>query len=182
MDAWATLTLVVSSKATIALTSLAPNLLSSSVVSQAQSKTYGPFGVPMTVVITAVDQGVTYALAGNPGGLSYNADGGVNGFTGASSEIIAISEVTAYVAATASDTTTVLTGAGEYAGYLCTVAAGNITVYDNTAASGRVIVPLTALVVGAFPIFGAGTNGRLALATGCTVVLSGAATVVALVQ
>ena len=56
------------------------------------------------------------------------------------------------VAATASATTTVLTGAGEYAGYLCTVAAGNITVYDNTAASGRVIVPLTALVVGAFPI------------------------------
>ena len=96
--------------------------------------------------------------------------------------ITALSEVTAYAAANASATTTVLTGAGEYAGYLCTVAAGNITVYDSTAASGRVIVPLTALVVGAFPIFGAGTNGRLALVTGCTVVLSGAATVVALVQ
>jgi len=65
MDAWATLTLVVSSKATIALTSLAPNLLSSSTVSQAQSKTYGPFGVPTTVVVTAVDQGVTYDVAGN---------------------------------------------------------------------------------------------------------------------
>ena len=65
MDAWATLTLVVSSKATIALTSLAPNLLSSSVVSQAQSKTYGPFGVPMTVVVTAVDRGVTYDVVGD---------------------------------------------------------------------------------------------------------------------
>jgi len=55
----------VSGKATIVLTSLAPNLLSSSVVSQAQSKTYGPFGVPMTVVVTAVDQGVTYDVVGD---------------------------------------------------------------------------------------------------------------------
>ena len=79
MDAWATLTLVVSSKATIALTSLAPNLLSSSTVSQAQSKTYGPFGVPMTVVVTAVDQGVTYDVTGNPivNGALVDAAGGV---------------------------------------------------------------------------------------------------------
>ena len=77
MDAWATLTLVVSSKATIALTSLAPNLLSSSVVSQAQSKTYGPFGVPTTVVVTAVDRGVTYDVAGNliVNGALVDADG-----------------------------------------------------------------------------------------------------------
>ena len=118
------------------------------------------------------------ALTVPPAGL-----GLVNGaLVDAAGAITALSEVTAYAAATASATTTVLTGAGEYAGYLCTVAAGNITVYDNTAASGLVIVPTTALVVGAFPIFGAGTNGRLALVTGCTVVLSGAATVVALVQ
>ena len=65
IGAWESLTLVVSGKATIVLTSLAPNLLSSSVVSQAQSKTYGPFGVPMTVVVTAVDQGVTYDVTGD---------------------------------------------------------------------------------------------------------------------
>jgi hypothetical protein len=94
--------------------------------------------------------------------------------------IIAVSEVTAYV--TRTTTGTAHTGAGEFAGYICTVAAGNITIYDNTSAAGTVIVPTTALVVGAFPIFGAGTNGKLALTTGCHVVLSGAATVNVLVQ
>lgn len=94
-------------------------------------------------------------------------------------EIIALSEVTDYVNLTA--TGTAFTGACEYAGYVCTVAAGNITVYDNTSAAGTVIVPTTALVVGAYPIFGAGTNGKMALTTGCHVVLSGAATVNVLV-
>jgi len=65
IGAWESLTLVVSGRATMTLTSLAPNLLSSSVVSQAQSKTYGPFGVPMTVVVTAVDRGVTYDVVGD---------------------------------------------------------------------------------------------------------------------
>jgi hypothetical protein len=90
-----------------------------------------------------------------------------------------LSEVTPYVNRTA--TGTAFTGACEYAGYICTVAAGNITVYDNTSAAGTAIVPTTALVVGAFPIFGAGTNGKMALTTGCHVVLSGAATVNVLV-
>ena len=94
-------------------------------------------------------------------------------------EIIALSEVTDYVNLTA--TGTAFTGACEYAGYVCTVAAGNITIYDNTSAAGTVIVPTTALVVGAYPIFGAGTNGKMALTTGCHVVLSGAATVNVLV-
>lgn len=93
--------------------------------------------------------------------------------------IIALSEVTDYVNLTA--TGTAFTGACEYAGYVCTVAAGNITVYDNTSAAGTVIVPTTALVVGAYPIFGAGTNGKMALTTGCHVVLSGAAAVNVLV-
>ena len=93
--------------------------------------------------------------------------------------ILAISEVTDYVNLTA--TGTAFTGACEFAGYVCTVAAGNITVYDNTSAAGTVIVPTTALAVGAFPIFGAGTNGKMALTTGCHVVLSGAATVNVLV-
>ena len=94
-------------------------------------------------------------------------------------EIIALSEVTDYVNLTA--TGTAFTGACEFAGYVCTVAAGNITVYDNTSAAGTVIVPTTALAVGAFPIFGAGTNGKMTLTTGCHVVLSGAATVNVLV-
>jgi hypothetical protein len=93
--------------------------------------------------------------------------------------VLALSEVTEYVNLTA--TGTAFTGACEFAGYVCTVAAGNITVYDNTSAAGTVIVPTTALAVGAFPIFGAGTNGKMALTTGCHVVLSGAATVNVLV-
>lgn len=104
------------------------------------------------------------------GGSALSADGAV----------FALSEVSAYVPRTT--TGTAFTGACEYAGYICTVAAGNITVYDNTSASGTVIVPTTALALGAFPIFGAGTNGKMALTTGCHVVLSGAATVNVLVQ
>ena len=84
-------------------------------------------------------------------------------------------EATPYVELTA--TGTAFTGVCEYAGYYCTVAAGNITVYDNTSAAGTVIVPTTALATGPFPIFGAGTNGKQYLGTGCHVVLSGAATV-----
>ena len=87
--------------------------------------------------------------------------------------------VTPYVNRTS--TGTAHTGVGEFAGYICTVAAGNITIYDNTSAAGTVIVPTTALTLGAHPIFGAGTNGRLELKTGCHVVLSGAATVNVLV-
>jgi hypothetical protein len=106
------------------------------------------------------------------------ADSGEVSLEGGDS-IFALSEVTPYVNLTA--TGTAFTGACEFAGYVCTVAAGNITVYDNTSAAGTVIVPTTALVVGAFPIFGAGTNGKMALTTGCHVVLSGAATVNVLV-
>jgi hypothetical protein len=97
----------------------------------------------------------------------------------ADTTVIAVSEVTDYVNLTA--TGTAFTGACEFAGYVCTVAAGNITIYDNTSAAGTVIVPTTALALGAFPIFGTGTNGKMALTTGCHVVLSGAATVNVLV-
>jgi hypothetical protein len=96
--------------------------------------------------------------------------------------VIGLAEVTPEVLATASATTTVLTGAGIYQGYRCTVAAGNITVYDNTAASGKVLVPTTALALGSFPIFGAGNPRGLAVTIGVTVVLSGAATVYAGVE
>lgn len=118
-----------------------------------------------------LSDGISWRVA-----ATLNAAGSIVGAAGA---IYSLSEVTAYV--TRTTTGTAFTGACEFAGYICTVAAGNITVYDNTSAAGTVIVPTTALAVGAFPIFGAGTNGKMALTTGCHVVLSGAATVNVLV-
>ncbi len=145
---------------------------------------YGPFGVG-TISLGALEEDLRYSLGANPqlpdaGNLRYqsNDDGSVD-VLGPDDQIIGLSEVTDYVNLTA--TGTAFTGACEFAGYVCTVAAGNITVYDNTSAAGTVIVPTTALTVGAFPIFGAGTNGKMALTTGCHVVLSGAATVNVLV-
>ena len=182
MDAFASLTVTLSAKdsaGTITFTSAAPSSDRPSFDAKLQAKTFGPFLVPMTVSIAVTDGSCTYDLAGGTGGFSYDADDAVNGFVGPDSEIIALSEVSPYVNLTA--TGTAFTGACEFAGYICTVAAGNITVYDNTSAAGTVIVPTTALVVGSYPIFGAGTNGKMALATGCHVVLSGAATVNVLV-
>lgn len=179
LDAWASVTLVVDGQARLVFTSGAPNLVSSFSVTKAQSRTYGPYGVPTSVVISAIDRPLTYVVNGQIGGLAY-LDGVVVGITGQSNQAWAVSEVSAYVNMTA--TGTAFSGACEYAGYICTVAAGNITIYDNTAASGTVIVPATALATGSFPIFGSGTNGKMYLATGCHVVLSGAATVNILVQ
>ncbi len=174
MDPHAKLTLVVTGKATLSFVSSANNLRSNFTVTDAQSKTYGPYGAIGTMTVTAVDRPVEYTVT--PGVPMLSSDG-LSLVSG--DEIIALSEVTDYVNLTA--TGTAFAGACEYAGYVCTVAAGNITVYDNTSAAGTVIVPTTALVVGAYPIFGAGTNGKMALTTGCHVVLSGAATVNVLV-
>lgn len=90
---------------------------------------------------------------------------------------VALSEATTESLATASATTQILTGPGEYFAYRCTVAAGNITIYDNTASSGKILVPTTALAVGTFPIYGAGIGRSVIVDTGIRVVLSGAATV-----
>ena len=146
---------------------------------------YGPFGAG-DIKLGALGADLRYALGSNPQiadpGLVYTAidsNGNVSGLVGPDNALLALSEVSAYVNLTA--TGTAHTGVGEFAGYICTVAAGNITIYDNTSAAGTVIVPTTALAVGAFPIFGAGTNGKMALTTGCHVVLSGAATVNVLV-
>jgi hypothetical protein len=138
--------------------------------------TYGPYAMGGTIVVE-VESTSGSSVAWSETSALLNSDDQLIAGDGA---LIALSEVTAYV--TRTTTGTAHTGAGEFAGYICTVAAGNITVYDNTSAAGTVIVPTTALVVGAFPIFGAGTNGKLALTTGCHVVLSGAATVNVLVQ
>ena len=149
--------------------------------------TYGPYAGTVTIRLTAGEGGlIDYDAAVSPaltyrGKVEYvfNVAGDVSGPVGPDGSILALSEVTAYV--TRTTTGTAFSGACEFAGYVCTVAAGNITVYDNTSAAGTVIVPTTALVVGALPIFGAGTNGKMALTTGCHVVLSGAATVNVLV-
>lgn len=87
---------------------------------------------------------------------------------------MALVEVSPYVNLTV--TATAFTGACELAGYDCIVAAGNITIYDNTSATGTVIVPTTALTVGRTEF-----AWKRALTTGCHVVLSGAATVNVLV-
>lgn len=104
-------------------------------------------------------------------GTYVNTDGALYG----------LAETTPYVNATASAGATVFSGACELAGWYCSVAAGTITIYDALSATGTPIVPATTLVVGPLPIFGAGTTGKLALTTGCHVVLSGAATVRVLV-
>lgn len=91
--------------------------------------------------------------------------------------LLATSGLVAELAPTASSTTT-FSSRLSYYWYRCTVAAGNITVYDNSAASGKILVPTTALALGTFPIGGAGSPLAVLLATGSiTVVLSGAATV-----
>lgn len=87
---------------------------------------------------------------------------------------VALVESTPYVNMTA--TGTAFTGPCELAGYDCTVAAGNITIYDGTSAAGTVIVPTTPLSVGRVEF-----NFKRALQAGCHVVLSGAATVNVLV-
>src|SRR5665213_1707575 len=49
---------------------------------------------------------------------------------------------------TASATTVVKTGAGQLHSVICGTATGNITIYDNTAASGTKIIDVYALVAG----------------------------------
>lgn len=72
-----------------------------------------------------------------------------------------------YKSLTASGTTVVKTGAGQLHGWFCGTATGNITIYDNTAASGTKILDACALV--------AGNNVfECSFSTGLTIVLSGA--------
>lgn len=118
--------------------------------------------------------GVLRKLYDGMSGAILNADGDIILQDGS---VVGLSEATAESQATASSTTTILSGAGEYFAYRCTVAAGNITIYDNTTGSGKVLVPTTALTVGVFPMYGAGIGRSVIVSTGITVVLSGAATV-----
>lgn len=72
-----------------------------------------------------------------------------------------------YKSLTASGTTVVKTGAGQLQGFFCGTATGNITIYDNTAASGTKILDTCALAVGNNIL-------RCGFQTGLTIVLSGA--------
>lgn len=94
----------------------------------------------------------------------------------------ALSEVTPEVLCNPTATTTVLAVPGLYAGYRCTTAVGNITGYDSLSASGKIIVPTTALALGSFPIFGPGNPRALECTIGVTFVLSGAGVVYAGVE
>jgi len=80
-----------------------------------------------------------------------------------------------YKSLTASGTTVVKTGAGQLYGFYVGTAAGNITIYDNTAGSGTVIVATSAV-----PAAGSVVLLPISFGTGLTVVLSGAAVVSAL--
>lgn len=72
-----------------------------------------------------------------------------------------------YKSLTASGTTVVKTGAGQLHAVICGTATGNVTIYDNTAASGTKIIDTYALVAGV-------TTFDISFGTGLTVVLSGA--------
>jgi hypothetical protein len=96
------------------------------------------------------------------------------------SSVYALSEVSAYVPLAASGIA--FTGRCEFGGWYCTVAGGNITVYDGISAAGHLVVPTQALAVGPRPVMGVGTNGKLLLLDGCYVVLTGTPSVNVLVQ
>lgn len=70
---------------------------------------------------------------------------------------------------TASGTTVVKTGAGQLYGFYVGTATGNITIYDNTAGSGAVILGTSAL-----PTAGTTYVLPVSFGTGLTIVLSGA--------
>lgn len=72
-----------------------------------------------------------------------------------------------YTSLTPSATTVVKTGPGQLGRLITATATGNVTIFDNTAASGATILAASALVVGTL-VFNVQFN------VGLTVVLSGA--------
>lgn len=138
---------------------------------------FGPFTAAQAVSIHAQSL-LTYSTQA-VGGLTSAQVAGLNAgnLVDAAGGVLALSEVVEEVLADPSATTQILTGSGEYCHYRCTTATGNITVYDNTASSGKLLVPTTALVLGTHPIFGAGDPRSLQVSLGIRVVLSGAGVV-----
>jgi hypothetical protein len=149
-----------------------PALFAAQAVADGAPASVGPFAEH-----TWVQVGASGAVAVRIGGLTAAQETALQAGTllAPDGALYAQSEATPYV--TLNATGTAFSGPCELAGWYCSVAAGTITIYDATSATGTPIVPATALAVGPMPIFGAGTNGRLVLQNGCHVVLSGAATV-----
>jgi hypothetical protein len=70
----------------------------------------------------------------------------------------------------------------ELAGWMCTVAAGNITIHYGNSTAGQILLPTTALALGPMPIMGPGTNGRMPIPGGQVhVVLSNASARVSII-
>lgn len=141
------------------------------------SQTFGPYAFPARLTVQCLSGRAEYGPEVTSGPLVASGVNGSFSITAPDGGTVALSEPIEEVLADPSATTQILTGPGEYFHYRCTVAAGNITVYDNTASSGKILVPTTALAVGSFPIFGAGISRSLIVENGIRVVLSGAATV-----
>lgn len=75
----------------IAFTSANDDVWPSFTVTKPQSKTYGPFGIAMTVVITVVNGSLDYTINGGNGGFGYDTDGNVTGLvSGDGTELVAI--------------------------------------------------------------------------------------------
>lgn len=156
--------------------------------------------VPITSVMLA--NAAAYGLNGNPGavyecnGLRYYWDtvgqtlktlGGLSAaqvaglnagnLVDAQGGVLALSEPVEEVLVPPSATTQILTGPGEYFHYNCIVAAGDITIFDSTESSGKLLVPTTALVAGKHLYFGPGVARSVPVVNGIRVVLSGPAEV-----
>ncbi len=80
-DAAASLTVGVDKnfEGSIAFTSANDDVWPSFTVTKPQSKTYGPFGIAMTVVITVGNGSLDYTINGGMGGFGYDTDGNVTG-------------------------------------------------------------------------------------------------------
>ncbi len=78
-DAAASLTVGVDKNfdGSIAFTSANDDVWPSFTVTKPQSKTYGPFGIAMTVVITVGNGSLDYTINGGVGGFGYDTDGNV---------------------------------------------------------------------------------------------------------
>jgi hypothetical protein len=77
IDAFGSIAVVVNGQGSLNATSRAQNLKSNVVVSVLQSKVYGPFGVPMDVVISCSDGSITYTVTDG-----YGAGTGSGGYLG----------------------------------------------------------------------------------------------------
>ncbi len=88
MDGAASLTIAMFGKATIAFTSANDDVWPSFTVTNAQSKTYGPYGINMSVVITALDGSLTYQVNGGAPGFGYDADSNITSLVDGAGNVV----------------------------------------------------------------------------------------------